>query len=86
MFPACFLNNRDADLFVFINLFRVKLTFILKKGIQGYKRYSELENEYPEGIYHLLETKKVPSHKNYPKYLEYSNQIHMDKCICNKNE
>ena len=32
------------------------------------------------------ETNKVRSHKNYPKYLEYSNQIHMDKYICNKNE
>jgi hypothetical protein len=32
------------------------------------------------------ETNKVRSHKNNPKYLEYSNQIHMDKYICNKNE
>jgi hypothetical protein len=32
------------------------------------------------------ETNKVRSHKNYPKYLEYSNQIHMDKYICDKNE
>jgi hypothetical protein len=26
------------------------------------------------------------SRTNNPKYLEYSNQIHMDKYICNKNE
>ena len=32
------------------------------------------------------ETNKVRSHKNNPKYLEYSNKIHMDKYICNKNE
>jgi hypothetical protein len=41
MFPACLLDNRDADLFVFFHLFGVKMIFdeqksffSLKKGVQ----------------------------------------------------